>query len=76
MDKIMISSFKTDNQLKYFEPGKYQLKSFSYLKNTNYLKDEENNDNDKSNNNQNDSKRKIIEKLEDGFTEMSYICDE
>jgi len=76
MDKIMISSFKTDNQLKYFESGKYHLKSFSYLKNTNYLKDEENNDNDKNNNNQNDNKRKIIEKLEDGFTEMRYICDE
>ena len=76
MDKIMISSFKTDNQLKYFESGKYHLKSFSYLKNTNYLKDEENNDNDKNNNNQNDNKRKIVEKLEDGFTEMRYICDE
>ena len=76
MDKIITSSFKNDNQFKNFEAAKYQLKSFSRLKNTNYLKDEENNDNDKSNNNQNDNKRKIVEKLEDGFTVMSYICDE
>ena len=76
MDKIITSSFKNDNQLKNFETSKYQLKSFSHLKNTNYLKDEENNDNDKDNNNQNENKRKIVEKLEDGFTEMSYICDE
>ena len=76
MDKIITSAFKTDNQLKNFESTKYQIKSFSHLKNTNYLKDEENNNNDKSNNNQNDNKRKIVEKLEDGFGEMSYICDE
>ena len=77
MDKIITSAFKTDNQLKNFESTKYQLKSFSRLKNTNYLNDEENNNNDKSNNNQNeDNKRKIVEKLEDGFAEMSYICDE
>mgnify|MGYP006988870942 CR=1 FL=1 len=44
MDKIITSSFKNDNQLKNFETSKYQLKSFSHLKNTNYLKDEENNE--------------------------------
>ena len=76
MDKIITSAFKTDNQLKNFESTKYQLKSFSRLKNTNYLQDEENNNNDKSNNIQNVNKRKIVEKLEDGFAEMSYICDE
>ena len=80
MDKIINLSFKTDNQFKNFEAAKYQLKSFSHLKNTNYLKEEESNDSDKSNNNQNDNqndnKRKIVEKLEDGFTVMSYICDE
>ena len=71
IDKIITSSFKTDNLLKNFEFDKYQLKTFSYLKNTNYLKDQENNDN-----NQNENKRKLIEKLQDGFSEMRYICDE
>ena len=79
-DKIITSSFKTDNQLKNFEFAKYQLKTFSHLKNNNYLKDQENNEsNDKNkNNNQNgnENQRKLVEKIEDGFSEMRYICDE
>ena len=79
-NKIITSSFKTDNQLKNFEFAKYQLKSFSHLKNNNYLKDQENNEsNDKNkNNNQNgnENQRKLVEKIEDGFSEMRYICDE
>ena len=79
-NKIITSSFKTDNQLKNFEFAKYQLKTFSHLKNNNYLKDQENNEsNDKNkNNNQNgnENQRKLVEKIEDGFSEMRYICDE
>ena len=79
-DKIITSSFKTDNQLKNFEFAKYQLKTFSHLKNNNYLKDQENNEsNDKNkNNNQNgnENQRKLVEKIEDGFSEIRYICDE
>ncbi len=79
-DKIITSSFKTDNQLKNFEFAKYKLKTFSHLKNNNYLKDQENNgsnDRNKNNNqNENENQRKLVEKLEDGFSEMRYICDE
>lgn len=77
IDKIISSDFKTDNQLKNFESAKYQLKSFSLLSNWNYLKNQENeNNNEENDNNQISNKRKLVEKLEDGFSEMKYICDE
>jgi hypothetical protein len=37
MDNIIISSYKNDNPLQYIEPSKYHLKSFSYLRQSNYL---------------------------------------
>ena len=46
MDNIIISSYKNDNPLQYITPSKYHLKSFSYLKKSNYLsnKDQEEQD--------------------------------
>ena len=81
MDNIMNSNFKKDNNLN-ISPTKYQLKSFSYLKESNYLKNQEDNNNIINNTEilkdkiLNKSKRKVIENLEDGFGIMSYICDD
>ena len=74
MNKIVTSSFKIDNQLKNCELAKYKSKAFMLLKNNNYLKEEQNNES--NDNNQNENKRKIVEKLEDGFNGIKYICDE
>ena len=81
IDKIITSNFKNDKQLKNLEPTKYHLKSFSHLKNSNYLKDpnnedEEDNNLNTSNNSNNEQKRKTVLNLEDGFEEMRYISDE
>ena len=84
IDKIITSNFKSDNQLKHLEPTKYHLKSFSHLKNSNYLKDPNDNNEDKeenivnssNNSNINDLKRQAVLNLEDGFEEMRYISDE
>ena len=83
IDTIMNSDFKYDNQLKEMKPSKYQLKSFSHLKNSKYLDNSDNNNiNEKdeivliNNTNEIDIKRKAVENLEDGFGIVRYICDE
>ena len=81
MDKIISSNLKNDNELKYITPTKYHLKSFSFLKHSNYLinPDEEKKKEDNIKHkviNINALDRKSIETLEDGFDEMMYICDE
>ena len=86
MDNIITSNFKNDNELKYKIATKYKLKSISYLKHNNYLKNNEGNKeeekefNNKENNmkniNKNLEKRNLIEIIEDGFDEISYISDE
>ena len=84
IDKIITSHFKNDNPLKPITPTKYHLKSFSHLKNSNYLKkvdDDNNNEENENDNNSNvininDLKRKAVLNLEDGFYEMRYISDE
>ena len=83
IDKIIIESFQNDNPLKNFSSGKYQLKLISILKNSNFFKNEENIEIDgddananSQNNNQNNNKDQLIEVLDDGFTQLSYISDE
>ena len=84
MENNITSFFKNDNKLKCISPTKYHIKCFSYLKNANYLKNEDNNneDNEDSKDNINNkqlntsSKRKVVEILEDGFENLKYICDE
>ena len=77
IDKVINESFLNNNPLKNITLGKYQLKSISFLKDSNFFKSEENteNDGDDSNNNVN-KKTKLIEVLDDGFTQLSYISDE
>ena len=80
MDKIITSSFKNDNNIKHKSTSKYHLKSFSYLEESNYLKNKEENNNnieeEKEDKKINKIKRKVVETLEDGFDTMSYISDE
>ena len=83
IDKIIDSNFKYDNQLKEMKPSKYQLKSFSHLKISKYLNNEDkNNMNEEeeikliNNTNELDKKRKVVENLDDGFGLVRYICDE
>ena len=83
LDNTINSYFKYDNQLKHLSPTKYQLKSFSHLKVSNYLnnnnEEEEEDDliNNINNTNTNiNSNRQAILNLEDGFQEMRYISDE
>ena len=78
MNKIITSNFKNDNKIKHKSTTKYHLKSFSYLEESNYLKNQENNNNieEAEDNKINKIKRKVVETLEDGFETMSYISDE
>lgn len=78
-DKIINESFQNNNPLKNFTLGKYQLKSISVLKDSNFFKNEEdmeNDDGDLNLNNQNKNKSNLIEILEDGFSQIIYISDE
>ena len=79
IDKIINESFQNNNPLKNCSSGKYQLKSISILKDSNFFKNEENienDDDDPNSNNQKNNKAKQIEILDDGFTQLSYISDE
>ena len=79
MDKIITSNFKNDNKIQYKSTTKYHLKSFSYLEESNYLKNKENyniNIEEAEDKKINKIKRKVVETLEDGFETMSYISDE
>ena len=82
IDKKISNEYKSDNLLKIIIPNNYRLKTISLLKNTNYIKTE---DNSNSNTNKETKetktsnilqKKKTISKLEDGFEEMEYISDE
>ena len=75
VDTIISQDFKNDNPLIKISPFNYKLKSISLLKDSNYMKKEENKP--KNNNNKFALQRtKSISKLEDGFEEMEYISDE
>lgn len=83
IDKIINESFQNNNPLKNFISGKYELKSISFLKDSNFFKSEESNENESDeanlnnkNNNQINYKARKIEILEDGFTQLSFISDE
>ena len=83
LDNTINSYFKNDNQLKHISPTKYQLKSFSPLKLSNYLNNNNEEEEEDATNNINDTNdtnintdRKPILNLEDGFQNMRYICDE
>ena len=76
VDTIITQSFKNDNELRKISPVNYKLKSISLLKDTNYLKKQ---DNQPQNNNKNNNilqRQKSISKLQDGFDEMEYISDD
>ena len=75
VDTIINQSFKNDNALKKFSPVNYKLKSISLLKDTNYIKKQ---DNQPKNNNKSSILQRVnsISKLEDGFEEMEYISDD
>ena len=82
IDKKISNEYKSDNLLKIIIPNNYRLKTISLLKNTNYIKTEDNsnsNTNKETKETKNSNilqKKKTILKLEDGFEEMEYISDE
>ena len=75
IEKLISESYKNDNNLTNLSLSNYKLNSINILKESNYLKDEE--ELNSNNNDKNILKRKnTISKLEDGFEEMEYISDE
>ena len=80
MEKIISNDYKSDNLLKIIIPNNYRLKTISLLKESNYIKSDDdlnlNKDKEKDKNNNILQKKKSISILEDGFEEMEYISDE
>ena len=78
IDKIISNDYKSDNLLKIIIPNNYRLKSILLLKESNYLKTDDDlnisKEKDKSSNIL--QKKKSISILEDGFEEMGYISDD
>ena len=74
IDKIINQDLKNDNLLTKIFPTNYKLKSIAFLHESNFIKKDE--QQAIKNNNNVLQRKNSISKLEDGFEEMEYICDE
>ena len=76
IEQIISKNYKNDNPLTVLSPCNYELKTISLLKESNYIKseDEQNANSDKKNTIL--QKKRTISTLEDGFEELEYISDE
>ena len=77
--KILMNFHLNNNLLQKVSPIKYNLKSINFLKEYNYFDNQEVNINSIVEEINEDTHpkntKKIISKLEDGFTQLQYICD-
>ena len=84
MNNIIEKNYLYNNQLKKSEPIKYKLKSFQFLKDIYYIKDDKdlnesiinNKIIEKEKNNNSLINRKIVKALDDDFHKLYYISDD